>query len=416
MRLKNLLILSIIGLSVLLPVAAFAEEPIPIISKQTIDIYYTYDLLGRLIGQRQTIHGEGTDIDGWHYITDSAVEYTIIAGTAKMSSSTTTTNKDKADGSTQATTTTVNYTYDIRGRLTGASGTRTVSGYSAEYEDEDGNFKAAEKYSGSFDLTYKIISGQAMVASETGSTTYDAYNEETGQYEENKTETTTTTYEYRMIAGSVRVTSTTTDNNIVYVDTDTDGQNLWEQATITTTYEYDPEGGFLADQNGDGYAVLGKGTGSGYLLNDGYQTYTSTITVEYEIINGMARQTHYNEDKVFDSPESPSNVVDPAVQGTIEGAYYVASKPNNVGQCNYYVYIVVAASAYDDTMGDGTYEELDGEYYLVRISVGRSESAARSLVSKYSGKQGQTMTFYGNTRPGRIIEFLGEGSGGFDIP
>lgn len=416
MRLRGLLTLSVIGLLVLLPVAAYATvgnpshtaDPGSAGSTQIIDIYYTYDSLGRLTGQRQTIHEEGTALDGSSYVSDTTIEYTVIGGVAKASGSVSTTTKNWVDGSTETTTTTINYQYDASGRLTGASGTRTVSGTSAEYEDEEGNYHASEQYTGSFTLTFSIISGQAVVTSETGSITYSVYNEDTGQYEENRTSTITTTYTYEMIAGSLKVVESVTTNNTVYVETDDQGNHLWTQSTITTTYEYSATGALLS--------AHGTGTGSGYLLTEnGYQSYTSTISVDYDIINGVARQTHYHEERTFVPNQAPANR-DPAVRGQIEGVYYVASGVNNLGEKNYYVYIVVSADAFDDVAGDGEYQELDGDYFLVRVSVGNSEQRAKDLVSQYSGKVGQTMTFFGNTLPGRAIEFLGVGNGGFDIP
>lgn len=409
MGLKNLLSLSLVAILFLLPATLFATEDYGI-TTQIININYEYDANGRLLNQTQTITTNGVDNMGGDYSNVTTINYTVTDGQALMQSMTSTTISDSANGVHTETVSTTTYTYDSAGHLTGASGTTTITGSSAKYTDDQGDYHAATQSNGSYNITYDIISGQAVGVGQTGTIMTYTYNESTGLYDLSSTQTTTVTSQYQLIAGELKLTSSRSITNTVSETKDAQGQRLWSQTDILTTYTYDANGALTA--------TLGSGTGCGYeLTENGYQTYTSTISVTYEIVHGVARQTNYNEPKTYTPVGAPANV-DPAVRGQIQGAYYVASDANDRGTRNYYVYVIVSADAYDGKKGDGKYDQRQGEYYLVRINCGTNEDNAKSLVNEYSGKQGQTMTFFGDIRANQpnVIINARTGNGGFDIP
>ncbi|MFH0828247.1 MAG: hypothetical protein V1919_03680, partial [Candidatus Omnitrophota bacterium] len=304
---------------------------------------------------------------------------------------------------------------------------------SAEYTPEGGSKVPASTYSGTYELTYQIISGQAMVVSETGTMVTNNYNEATGAYQLYSTETSTTTFEYAMFAGELRMTKSVSDSNTVYARTDTatvdadgnvldngTGQHYFSHATITTIYSYDQTTGALI-------GVSGSGTGYGYELTDaGNMSYTSTIAVQYAIFNGVARQIDYLETRsYFLAAEAPANVrVDPGITGTMSDAYILESGANNQGTTNFYVYYVIDASQVDEAKGDGLSVTKEGDHYLVRRQAA-SKAEAESLLAEAQGKIGTSVTVYGNQIVGQdsegnevkptAIDFLGWGNGGFDL-
>ena len=282
---------------------------------QIIHIHSEYDEYGHLIGQTQTITGHFEDLDGNDVYMVTEMTYKIIDGKAKLAQVVSHTLAEGDDGSWQEITRTVNYEYDDNGVLMGASGEETVIGETAAYYDEETDTEIpAERYEGHYTLTYEIKNGEALLVGRSGSTTYERYNEEEEEWEVNRTVETTTTYAYDFIAGSYRMVSSTAITDTTYTETDKKesegGKHLFSHTEITTTYEYG-EGGYLVK-------VHGSGTGYGYAKNPStgqYENYTSEITVEYEIINGAARQTDYTEVRHF-APKT-SHYYDPKSTGTL---------------------------------------------------------------------------------------------------
>ena len=427
---KKLLIAVFVACLVSVPMAVFAAPTDQTIagahSTRTITVNYTRDASGALIGQTQTIHEVGVDIDGVAYTSDTTVNYVIFQGQGKVLDSKTVSTTERKDASgnvvsseTSTTFTDYSNSYDSGGRLINApTGSRDVSGSNDEYEDSEGNLVSAGKYTGHYDMAYTIIAGSAYVESMTGTTINSAIDEATGTYVENSTTESTVTYEYIQINGDVLTKSTNAVSRTTQVAADASGRHYFTETNVTTTYEYDQTTGSVI-------SASGSGTGNGYLLTGaGNQEYTSTIAVTYAIKNGMAVQTKYTEVQNFGPP--PAVITpgtqdpvydDPAVQGTVQDASVVASGVKADGTRDYYVYVVVYASAFDDTIGDGEWEEKDGEQYLVRINCGSDKAKADSLAASYISQRGTVRSFFGNLRPNtNIIDALGNGAGPFDLP
>jgi hypothetical protein len=389
---------------------------------QTIHVEYTRDASGALIGQTQTIHEVGVDTDGVAYTSDTIVNYTIFQGEGKILDSISTTVTTKEDGSKDTSITKTDYAgcYDAGGSLVKApTGTRTSFGNTAKYTDDAGVVHAATTYAGTYDLTYKLMAGSAVTTKMDGSTTTSTWDEAAKVYVETNTTSSTVTYEYIQINGNVLTKSTNAVSETIEVAADANGNHYTASSNIITTYEYDQTTGALT-------GAKGTGTGSGYSLQMGNMQYNSTITVTYRIANGIAVQTDYLEIRTARATPTPGTTndpgdtggdSDPAVQGTIQDTQVVASGLKADGTRDYYVYVVVYASAFDDTIGDGEWEEKDGEQYLVRINCGSDKAKADSLAASYISQRGTVRSFFGNIRPNtNIIDALGNGAGPFDLP
>lgn len=122
--------------------------------KQNITVQYLYDKDGRL--QSASGSGKSTGDDGFDGKTESKISQTflLLQGQAKLKSSRRESQTKNVDGSWKKQDVTITYTYDSKGKMTGASGSGT-------YKKDDG-FGNVE--TGKIAQKYQISKGQAKLA------------------------------------------------------------------------------------------------------------------------------------------------------------------------------------------------------------------------------------------------------------
>lgn len=243
---------------------------------------------------------------------------------------TTTTN---ADGSQRTETVTTSYDYDESQQLIGASGYSVFFGQEADwYEytdqaghtltrnvDEEGNvaytyidpetletivipesevtatLKEGNRFRGTTEIQYEILYGKPMSQREDSLVFY--YGQNIDDDELIRVEHSTVIYSNGLVNNIRRALGTQEHREITYPLTDPDNIHS-ETSDITTTYIYDDKGNLIDAQ--------GNGTKSGweYDPNRGwYHEYTSTLTIEYDVILGKAVRTLYVEDKDYKEVE-----------------------------------------------------------------------------------------------------------------
>lgn len=354
----------------------------------TTVVSYAYDGLGRLIGQTQTSTATGVDLEGNNFEIKSTTTYDIVLGKAVVASRITEDYRSHENGSWERRITTVTYSHDANGCLTGAQGTETIEGQDADYYtdksqfeamggnpddilkdvgeydlDGDGKIEDGEKnavkvkgntYSGTAKLEYILIDGEAYVSHREGTIVYRSATSGQEQF----TRTISTDYKYDIKGGQVVLTDTYTTQTDTYPQTyswtDSSGkvqqtdQHLFRSQYIHTQFEYDANGNLTG----------ASGTGCGWgLINDpdiGFAVYTSDITVTYQIINGQARVKEYKEVTHLEPAQNPPHdVVYSDPEGTVIGKFDIISSQNNVGQQNFYTYLVI--------------KDKDGKVWLARV-------------------------------------------------
>lgn len=421
----------------------------------------TYDGLGRLINKSHVIDSNGVDVDGNSFVTKETIEYdeqnpelikrrtiettsTPLEGTLLDKLGVT---KEQLDAllkdqkkpysySKQI----INYSYDANGALTGATGTESIEGQESpwwEYKDAAGHMltkkadgtyyyvdpvtnseiavaegsvtktlKVGSSYAGQMKLEFVLVNGEAKVSRRVGDIVYKDSN---GKETLTRHIDTLNTYDSEGKLTMSRSWQTDTypetykyvDENGKQVDS---GTKLFRAQYIETHYEY----------NADGSLAKVKGFGNGWglvLTSDGYMVYTSDIAIEYEVINGIARQTKFEESSFYVPAQNPPDPIpqppaggDPL--GTVIGKFtihtdHVRAGNQNAGAYNEYEWLVVRLDLDDN----GDPAKPDGKLsndriYLVRVRTHAGVGQAND----------------GNTHPelkgkyniGSTIKFLGE--------
>jgi hypothetical protein len=267
---------------------------------QVLTVRYYYNDKGQLVDAKG--YGTFTGNDGHGMITTGTItqEYDIVNGQAKMIRSTTVSQTYDSmagnsrapgyKGSYQTQTLTVEYLWNDKGHLVGASGHGTFWS-----DDGYGNITT-----GKISQSYAIILGQAKLTSSTTTSTtrnkdgsvqwqtltvsytYDSAGRLTGasgsgtfRSDDGHGNITTGTIsqEYVIIHGQAKLSKSVTVSNTVNVDGSTQSQ------TLTVIYTYN-ERGFLTGASGSGT----------FSSDDGYGNVTTgTISQQYIIIRGQAK-------------------------------------------------------------------------------------------------------------------------------
>ncbi len=247
----------------------------------------------------------------------------------RLESSTITTVESNIDGSAKKETDTTYYDYDSNLNLVNAQETKEFSGQEANwyqytdseghtlsrYENADGTItysyidpetmkqvivssddvtatlKDGDLFKGTSRVKYEIVYGKPMAQQESSQTFF--YGAHISDGELKRVENTVVTYENGLVDNTRRVISQESETRTSYPLIDPDGTHTGYR-DIKTTYVYD-ENAHLID-------AYGEGTGSGYEYSDTkgwYGNYTSSITVDYDVILGRALQTDYKENKDY---------------------------------------------------------------------------------------------------------------------
>jgi hypothetical protein len=252
-------------------------------SGQTIQYNVDRDVNGRVVGQ-------STNVSTF----DTTNVYVVRGGRALLMSATTVTNS-QSGASRTTTVSTVNYTYDNRGRMIGASGSETSTSTSRVWTDARNGVAGhySDKTSQSTTTqSYIVRRGQALLK-QTVTTTNDGVRGTDGSSET----VMTVTYEYnaRGQAVSGRGTGTSTVWEKKLTDPDGDGVGTWAIDSSTNAMEqvFRPGVG--------GVVLASQTTRSGSTRPDGTSD-SQVITVSYSY-NLKGQMTGASGNGTFSSHE-----------------------------------------------------------------------------------------------------------------
>jgi len=237
------------------------------------------------------------------------------------------TTVDNPDGSSRSETTTTTYNYDLNQRLIGASGKSLFNGQEEdwfEYKDSEGRIlsrsvdengrvtysyldpetsksvivaedqvtatlKSGNLYDGSAEIQYEILGGRPLTSKAHSLISY--YDPENNELF--RTEDSTVTYKNGFVNNLLRTLGSQEYTETAYPALDPDNSHK-ETLNVTTEYFYDAKGN-LVDAAGEGVKK-----GYEYSNDRGWAfPYTSTISIDYEVVLGKALRTAYREDKNY---------------------------------------------------------------------------------------------------------------------
>jgi hypothetical protein len=237
---------------------------------------------------------------------------------------------ENADGSQRTETSTTTYNYDATNQLMGASEQSEFTGQEAQWyeytdiqghilsmnKDENGNItysyidpgtlevvavpvdvvittlKDGNKYTGISETQYEIVSGKPMTKQTHSKIFY--YGQNISADELLHIEDSTIINNNGLVNNLQRLLSSQEHTQIIYPLLDP--ENIHQEIKdINTTYSYDTKGNLMGAQG------IGQGGGWEYSNERGWAfPYSSTITVDYEVILGKALRKLYSEDKHYE--------------------------------------------------------------------------------------------------------------------